>query len=516
VYGTESAFIDGDDTPWSKAFLASAYASRGIKARFTSGGGAEAVLGRSDGHSMLYLEARCLMVVRGAGSQGVQNGSISLVALPMSLPGGVKGILAENLLAAMQGLEVASGNDALASHSDIRKTAKLMLQFLPGTDFITSGYSAIPKFDNMFGGGNFDSVDLDDWYTLQRDMVVDGGILPANEEMVLELRRTAAKAVQSVYYDFGFPPITDEEVSSAIFARDSRDIPERDRSLDIVAANRVLNEQLGAVSIADALAKNGFKEVAERIIKLQHERVIGDYLQPAAVFDERCKVSSAINDPNSYGGPGTGYRVEETSRWEMIANLRSVEDPRKMVKAENGEKWLLEKGEADLRTNCEVIIGVGPAYGHELRTTINGLCHKDVLLSIIRGVEDENVHWRIVRIYETADCASIGHIAAKLSGSGVAIGLQSKGTLVIHHADLEPLDNLELYSMAPILNLKMYRRIGENAAKYAKGEPVSPADMVIDNEARLRLIIKTTIMHQVECRQIIKDRAPIELVIEDV
>ena len=36
VYGTERAFVDGDDTPWSKAFLASAYASRGVKVRFTA------------------------------------------------------------------------------------------------------------------------------------------------------------------------------------------------------------------------------------------------------------------------------------------------------------------------------------------------------------------------------------------------------------------------------------------------------------------------------------------------
>src|SRR5439155_27384494 len=60
VYGTEPVFVDGDDTPWSKAFLASAYASRGIKVRFTSGGGSEALMGHSQGHSMLYLEARCL------------------------------------------------------------------------------------------------------------------------------------------------------------------------------------------------------------------------------------------------------------------------------------------------------------------------------------------------------------------------------------------------------------------------------------------------------------------------
>lgn len=40
VYGTEKVFIDGDDTPYSKTFLAAAYASRGMKMRCTSGIGA--------------------------------------------------------------------------------------------------------------------------------------------------------------------------------------------------------------------------------------------------------------------------------------------------------------------------------------------------------------------------------------------------------------------------------------------------------------------------------------------
>ena len=48
VYGTERAFIDGDDTPWSKAFLSSAYASRGVKIRFTSGTGSEALMGHAE------------------------------------------------------------------------------------------------------------------------------------------------------------------------------------------------------------------------------------------------------------------------------------------------------------------------------------------------------------------------------------------------------------------------------------------------------------------------------------
>src|SRR3989442_871833 len=111
-------------------------------------------MGPAEGKSMLYLEARCLATIRAAGSQGVQNGSISCVALVLSVPGGAREILAENVLAAWLDLEVASGNDAIASHSEIRKTAKLMGQFLPGTDFVTSGYSVMPREDNTFGGGD--------------------------------------------------------------------------------------------------------------------------------------------------------------------------------------------------------------------------------------------------------------------------------------------------------------------------------------------------------------------------
>ena len=81
VYGTEKVFIDGDDTPYSKAFLNSAYGSRGLKVRFTSGSGSEVLMGSSEKKSMLYLECRCLYVTKGAGSQGIQNGSVSCIGV---------------------------------------------------------------------------------------------------------------------------------------------------------------------------------------------------------------------------------------------------------------------------------------------------------------------------------------------------------------------------------------------------------------------------------------------------
>ena len=124
VYGTESAFIDGDDTPWSKAWLTAAYASRGIKMRCTSGAAAELLMGFHEAKSLLYLEARCLCLQRGMGAQGTQNGGIDGAPLAGSMPGGVREIMAENLIAVWLDLECASGNDARHSESDMRVAAE--------------------------------------------------------------------------------------------------------------------------------------------------------------------------------------------------------------------------------------------------------------------------------------------------------------------------------------------------------------------------------------------------------
>ena len=135
----------------------------------------------------------------------MQNGGISCIALVLGVPAGTREMLAENLLAAWLDLEVASGNDAIASHSPTRRTGKLMGQFLPGTDFVTSGYSVMPRRDNMFGGGNYDADDIDEWLTLQRDWQVDAGIEPATEEQVLAVRERAGRAIQAVFAHFGLP-----------------------------------------------------------------------------------------------------------------------------------------------------------------------------------------------------------------------------------------------------------------------------------------------------------------------
>ena len=326
VYGTESVFTDGDDTPWSKAFLASAYASRGLKMRYTSGTGSEALMGYAEGKSMLYLEARCIYITKGAGVQGLQNGAVSCIGMTGAVPSGIRAVLAENLIASMLDIEVASANDQTFSHSDIRRTARTLMQMLPGTDFIFSGYSAVPNYDNMFAGSNFDAEDFDDYNILQRDLMVDGGLRPVSEEEIIAIRNKAAKAIQAVFKELGFPDVTDEEVEAATYAHGSKDMPERNIVEDLKAAEEMLKNKITGLDIVKALSKHGFDDVANNVLNMLKQRVTGDYLQTSAILDEKFDVISAVNDINDYKGPGTGYRLSE-ERWNEIKNIPNVIKP---------------------------------------------------------------------------------------------------------------------------------------------------------------------------------------------
>ncbi|WP_288760490.1 propanediol/glycerol family dehydratase large subunit [uncultured Veillonella sp.] len=327
VYGTEDVFTDGDDTPWSKAFLASAYASRGLKMRFTSGTGSEVQMGQAEGKSMLYLEIRCLFLTKGAGVQGIQNGSVSCIGIPAAVPSGIRAVLAENLVAAMLDLECASSNDQTFSHSDLRRTARTLMQFAPGTDFICSGYSSTPNYDNMFAGSNWDAEDYDDWTIIQRDLKVNGGLKPVREEDVVAVRNKAARALQGLFVELGLPAITDEEVEAATYAHGSKDMPERDKVADIKGAADLMARGVTGIDFVKGLAKQEFNDVAQSVLNLLKQKVAGDYLQTSAIFDDKFNVISAINDSNDYAGVGTGYRLEGKD-WEVIKDIPNAIDPR--------------------------------------------------------------------------------------------------------------------------------------------------------------------------------------------
>ena len=529
LYGTEKVFIDGDDTPWSKAFLCSAYASRGLKMRVTSGGGAEALMGAAEGRSMFSLESRCVALARAMGAQGVQNGGIDGASVVGCVPDGMRELLAENLLVMLRDLESCSGNDALVSESDMRRTAHTVPLFLAGSDFLFSGFGSIPRYDNMFGPSNFNAEDLDDYLVLQRDWGVDGALRPVTEDQLRAVRQRAARACLAVYRELGLvaasaPPIgfTDDHVAEVVVAEGSKDITPPDPEAVLAAADAIMERELGILDVVRALWATGHEEEAGRVLAMGRARVAGDYLQTAAIFDEQMNVLSKVTDPNDYQGPGTGYELAPARREEIagIRQQRSRADllarhaagappaaadgsvlfthagttggatgcttdgttpsgtphraPRHSV--EEGPSFrLIERGPAKAGTDPrEVCIGVSPAFATRLWLTMSGLPVGEALAEVMAGIAAEGCTPRIVRVPSTVDLGVIGLTAAELAGSGVGVGLQAKGTALIHRKGLPPLACLELLSIAPLLTAEMYRELGANAGRHAQGLRPAP------------------------------------------
>lgn len=174
-----------------------------------------------------------------------------------------------------------------------------------------------------------------------------------------------------------------------------------------------------------------------------------------------------------------------------------------------GKLTITENGEANKGTTSdEVVIGLAPAFGTKQVKTIIDLPHDKVLREIIAGIEEEGMKWRIMKVYRTSDVSFIAHDAAEYSGSGIGIGIQSKGTTVIHQKDLPPLSNLELFSQAPLIDLETYRKIGKNAAKYAKGEAPTPVPTRNDQMARPTYQALSALLHIKETELVDNNKKP--------
>ena len=175
----------------------------------------------------------------------------------------------------------------------------------------------------------------------------------------------------------------------------------------------------------------------------------------------------------------------------------------------NGDICIEEIGDAPVGTNPnEVVLGLAPAFGVHQTTNIVGIPHGKIVKEIMAGLEEEGVACRIVKVYRTSDVSFIAHDAAELSGSGIGIGIQSKGTTVIHQKDLPNLSNLELFPQCPLIDLDTYRQIGKNAAKYAKGESPMPVTVRNDQMARPKYQGLSALLHIKETEHADRNKAP--------
>ncbi|NJM31452.1 MAG: propanediol/glycerol family dehydratase large subunit, partial [Rhizobiales bacterium] len=409
VYGTEKSFVDGDDTPWSKAFLAAAYASRGIKMRCTSGAGSELLMGHHESKSLLYLEARCLCMQRGMGVQGTQNGGIDGAPVTATVPGGMRELMAENLLAVWLDLECASGNDARPTESEIRAGAKILPYLISGSDLICSGMGSILAYDNSFNPSLINGEELEDYLVLQRDFEADGGLTPVTEGQALDVRRRAVDALAAVYNELGLSTATEAMKASVIVASGSDDTASYSPREVSAISEAIKARGITVIDVIKALAQRGFREEAENLLNVVKLRVSGDYLQTSAVV-RNGKVLSAVNDPNDYAGPGSGYRLSSGRRREVMG-IRDVLDQKEVLRSEaqharaearNIQYRDLGEAHAGADRN-DVVIGISPAFGLKLFQTTGGHPLSDVLKVMMDAIRKSGLTPRIVRFMHTAD-----------------------------------------------------------------------------------------------------------------
>jgi len=392
----------------------------------------------------------------------------------------------------MRNLESCSGNDALMSESDMRRTSRTLPIVLAGSDFMFSGFGSIQRYDNMFGPSNFNAEDIDDFLAMQRDWGVDGGLRTVTADRIAQLRREAAQLCRAVYQHLGLADFADDHLDRAVDAAGSKDLGETDTLAVVSAAQAIRDGGITVVDVVAALDETGYEAAAERILAMTAQRLAGDYLQTSAIFDEQLRVLSLVTDPNDYAGPGTGFEPgpERQAEIDAIRQARGVEDLRAeqatsavpLLAAMTGAGGAASPA-APGQDPREVVIGVSPAVGRDVWRCLSGLTVPEVLAELLAGLEEEGCTGRVVRFNDTVDLGRIGLAAARLAGSGIGIGLQGKGTALIHRRDLAPLANLELYSVAPAVTPELYRLLGANAARHAKGGTPDPARNPYTDEA---------------------------------
>ncbi len=114
--------------------------------------------------------------------------------------------------------------------------------------------------------------------------------------------------MRAVYRALGLADFDDDWAEQAWSTRPgSKDVPAADLMTPLAASRLIRDTGVTMLDVIEALADNGFEIEAERMLAMLRERVRGDYLQTAAIFDEQMNVLSAVTDPNDYAGPGTGY-----------------------------------------------------------------------------------------------------------------------------------------------------------------------------------------------------------------
>ena len=103
-------------------------------------------------------------------------------------------------------------------------------------------------------------------------------------------------------------------------------MPQRNVNEDLKAIEDMMARKVTGVDFVKALDRAGFPDVAHNVYNMLRQKVAGDYLHTASIFDKDFHVLSAVNVPNEYHGPMTGYQISE-ERWNQLKNIPNAIRP---------------------------------------------------------------------------------------------------------------------------------------------------------------------------------------------
>ena len=96
-----------------------------------------------------------------------------------------------------------------------------------------------------------------------------------------------AKLFRQSFKYLGLTEVTDEQVEAVTYAHGSKDTLKRDVASDLMAADDMMKRGITGIDVVKALAESGYTVLADNILNMLKQRVIGDYMQTAAILDQK-------------------------------------------------------------------------------------------------------------------------------------------------------------------------------------------------------------------------------------
>ena len=253
----------------------------------------------------------------------------------------------------------------------------------------------------------------------------------------------------------------DEEVEAATVGYDSRDLPDRDRAADVEAADAALERGVRRSTSRARSTAHGFGDVAEAVVACSASASSADYLQTSAVIDAAGPRPLRRQRPERLPRPGHGLPARGRALGAAAARCRTRSTPRgSATRRRRPRRCCVERGEAArgraTRTRSSSRSGRRSARSCARRSTASPTptCSRRSATASgrrARAAPRPRPPRRRRRVHRPRRRAAV-----RLGDR--ASGLQSKGTALIHRADLQPLDNLELFGMSPLYSLGVVPR----------------------------------------------------------